>query len=553
MPKVPFWVFVLLSLLYLSGAVVDVMDVDASQYAEMSREMSLHHSFLELYDRGKEYLDKPPFLFWVSAVSMKIFGANNFGYKLPSVLFAIWSLWATYRLARSLYDDRTGRAAALILGCCQGVWLMTNDVRTDTILMSWVVTAVWMIREWEVSGKRGYLFAGCAAMAFGMMTKGPIALIVPVFSFASHWALHRSWKRFFRWEYLPGILIIALLLVPMSIGLYRQFDLHPEKIVNGETGVSGLRFFYWTQSFGRITGENVWDNGAPFTFLLESMLWAFLPWTVIFLCAFIIRMIQIFRQRFRARPSQEWITAGGFAFSYLVLASSSYQLPHYIFVVFPLAAILTAGLLRDFSLGLYPRLYRVLPSVQSIIGGLLMLAVITTFAFVFEDPRWWLPWLFFTALWLRILFRSSGKGGVARILYSGGSAIIFVNLILTHHFYTRLMHYQLGSEFGRYIHQQQLRGTDIDIFLPEDPLNALHFYAQEAIFNYSDTSYGKGSYLLTMEKGKKKLDSAGTPYVLIKQGSYFKVSELTPEFLNPGTREQALKTYYFVQLQTKPK
>src|ERR1044072_3053861 len=162
MPKVPFWVFILLALLYFSAVRIDTMDVDASQYAEMSREMMLRGDYLHVYDRGMEYLDKPPFLFWVSSLSMKVFGVNNFGYKLPSILFALWALYALYRLTKLLYGEETGRMAALILGSCQGMFLMTNDVRCDTILMSWVITAIWAIKECEERRKWQFVLLGTA-------------------------------------------------------------------------------------------------------------------------------------------------------------------------------------------------------------------------------------------------------------------------------------------------------------------------------------------------------------------------------------------------------
>src|SRR4051812_7880199 len=67
-----------LVLIYLAGFWIDVMDIDAAQYASISREMSDTGNYLHVFDKGKDYLDKPPFLFWISALSMKIFGANNF-------------------------------------------------------------------------------------------------------------------------------------------------------------------------------------------------------------------------------------------------------------------------------------------------------------------------------------------------------------------------------------------------------------------------------------------------------------------------------------------
>jgi hypothetical protein len=102
MPKVPFWVFLVLAVLLFSAARVDIMDIDAAQYAEIGREMTHNGQYVQIYDRGHNYLDKPPFLFWVSAASMKVFGANNLGYKLPSIIFALLALYATYRLGRLL-------------------------------------------------------------------------------------------------------------------------------------------------------------------------------------------------------------------------------------------------------------------------------------------------------------------------------------------------------------------------------------------------------------------------------------------------------------------
>ena len=74
--------------------------------------------------------------------------------------------------------------------------------------------------------------------------------------------LKRKWKQIFSPYHLVDAVLIAIFLIPMSIGLYQQFDMHPEKTVNGLQNVSGLRFFFWSQSFGRITGESPWNNNC---------------------------------------------------------------------------------------------------------------------------------------------------------------------------------------------------------------------------------------------------------------------------------------------------
>lgn len=546
MPKIPFWIFILLAVLYFSAARVDVMDVDAAQYAEMSREMSISNDYLHLYNRGYDYLDKPPMLFWLTATSMKVFGVNNFAYKLPSILFALLAVFATYRLAKLLYNEHTGRLAALVLGCSQGMFLMTNDVRTDTLLMSWVIMAIWLIKEWEVHKKTYLLLLGSAAIACGMMTKGPVALFVPVFCFSIDWLLKREWKKFLRWEYVLGMVVIAVLLVPMSIGLYEQYDLHPEKIMDGKTGTSGLRFFFWTQSFGRITGENTWDNGAPFGFLMENMLWEFLPWILLFLLALVLNSVALIKQKLRLNAHQEWLTTGGFIITYLSLASSHYQLPHYIFVVFPLAAIMVAALIKQFAEGKYAMIYAVMKPTQTIISALLLVAALGTFTFIFKAYYWSIIWVLAVAIWLWLTLK---KNVVGKMVWVSASAIIIANVFMTNHFYYELMKYQLGTQAGRFIRQSNISANEIAIYKPEDPLDALHFYAQSVIVEDTLTPPLGHAYILTMKKGLHNIDSLQLGYTILSQGSYYKVSELTPAFINPATRSEVLQPYYLLKMK----
>lgn len=548
MPKVPFWVFILLTVLYCSAIRIDTMDVDASQYAEISREMAQSGDYLHIYDRGMDYLDKPPFLFWVSALSMNIFGVNNFGYKLPSILFALWALYALYRLTKLLYDEETARMAALILATCQGVFLMTNDIRCDTILMSWVITAIWAIKECELKRRWQYVLLGTVSIACGMMTKGPIALLVPLFAFGSDWLLKRKWKAIFNPWHIVDALIIAILLVPMSIGLYQQFDMHPEKIVNGAQHVSGLRFFFWTQSFGRITGESPWSNGAGFDFLLSNMFWSFLPWIFLFLVGLVLNVITLMKQKFRLQPQQEWLSTGGFILTYIALGSSRYQLPHYIFVAFPLAAIVVAKLLRDFFTGAYPRLYAVIKPFQILASFLLVAGTALLVLYVFRDSWLWTTvWVLLALIWAYMMLKKQLRH---KILWGSTAAIIIVNVLFTNHFYYQLLQFQLGSQAGRFIKAKNIDPAGIIAFRVDDPLNSLPFYAGHSVAINSELDAVKGKeYVLTTNEGLGLLKDQGYTVTIIKQMERFKVTELTPEFLNPATRSKALVPYYLAKLR----
>jgi 4-amino-4-deoxy-L-arabinose transferase-like glycosyltransferase len=549
MPKVPFWVFIFIGVLYFTAIRVDTMDIDASQYAEISREMLKSGDYLHIYDRGVEYLDKPPFLFWVSAASMKVFGVNNFGYKFPSILFALWAIFATYKLGKKLYGEVTGRMGALVLASCQGMFLMTNDIRCDTILMSWTITAIWLIQEWVDSRKLWYLLGGSAAIAFGMMTKGPLALMVPVFCFISDWVLKRQWKNFFNPYYILSIILIGILLIPMSIGLYQQFDLHPEKMVNGVKGVSGLRFFYWSQSFGRITGESPWKNGVDMSFLIMNMLWSFLPWIFLFIPALVLNTVQLVKQKFRLQPQQEWLTTGGFLLTYLSLGSSAYQLPHYIFIAFPLAAIVTARLITQMvDEGRYKSLLKIMRPFQVTAILLLFLASLILVAYAFPAPSFMLAlWVAGLAGWLFIAFKKGLKG---KLFWLSAGGMVIINIFLTNHMYSTLLDYQAGSQSGKFIHSHSIVPENVAIYKMDDPLNSIQFYAQGSIISIDTLPQLESrEYVLTMEPGIKSLSANGYKFDVAMQAESFKVSELTLPFLNPKTRATEVKKYYLVKLR----
>ncbi|MCX6337650.1 MAG: glycosyltransferase family 39 protein, partial [Bacteroidetes bacterium] len=124
----------------LTGMIlIPLMDIDAAQYASISREMLERKSYLQFYDIGADYLDKPPMLFWLSALSLKLFGIHDWAYRLPSFGFAILAVYATYQFTLLYYNKTTAQLAAIVLATSQALFLITHDVRCDTMLMGWVM------------------------------------------------------------------------------------------------------------------------------------------------------------------------------------------------------------------------------------------------------------------------------------------------------------------------------------------------------------------------------------------------------------------------------
>jgi 4-amino-4-deoxy-L-arabinose transferase-like glycosyltransferase len=546
------WIWIAgICLTYFLAVGVDTMDEDASQYISMSREMKLTGSYLQVYESGKDYLDKPPFLFWINAVSMHVFGENNFAFKLPSILFAMLAVFCTYKLAQLYYEEDIARIAAFILAGSQALYLITNDIRTDTILMGWIALALWCLTKWYKDGGIYYFLLGCMAIGAGMMTKGPIALLVPAFAIGSQLLLQRRFNYLFKKEYALGILVILIMLIPMCIGLYQQFDLHPEKTMYGKQGTSGLKFFFWTQSFGRITGESVWDNGAPFGFLFENLLWGFLPWTLFMIIGILAGWIFIIRNRFHLKNHQEGLSIAGFTLTYCSLASSNYQLPHYIYVVLPLLAIMTAKLYHQFIRQKNIIITKAIACVQYFL--LLMISVLPMLILIYVFPTdqsviWLLSVLPIVTLTVfSFVFRKDHN----RIIGLSILVIMTANAFLSTWFYPTLLSYQAGNVAGRIISKIEAAKNNFFMYRFDGSGRNIHFYGKQQAENISDINrLKKDIYVITREEGLSDIIHTKKGYQIIHQGEDYPVSQLTPEFLNIKTRSSATRKYYLVKINS---
>ena len=543
-------VLLLCCIAYLLGMfLVPLMDVDAAQYASISSEMLQRNSYLQLFDLGRDYLDKPPMLFWLSALSMKIFGVHDWAYRLPSFLFSVLSIYSTYRLALLFYKKEIAILSALVLATCQALFLINHDVRTDTMLMGWVIFSLWQLAAWYDSKSWLNFILAFLAIAGGMMTKGPIALLIPVFAFVPHFILRREWKQLFRLEYIVGLVIIVVALIPMSWGLYQQFDLHPGKLINGIPIKSGLRFYYWTQSFGRFTGENYYHEMSYFSFLFENMLWSFLPWIIFLVFGLIYELIVLVQSRFKLTLKEEWISTGGFIITYCVLARSQAQLPHYIFVVFPLAAIITAKFLYKL---LYTQQFmvwkKILTVFHVIIFTLLWLAVIGLLLYPFDTIPKYVGVIAAILLIALFYILTMKKIGFPKLLEVAFLTVIGINIFLNTAIYPTLLKYQIGNTVAAVITEKQLSKDNIFIYGVSVGY-ALPFYGQHIFTSRTSTkTMLPTDIIITKADSLPTITQQFPSSKVIYTGNSFGVSQLSLLFLNPATRDKELEKYVVVKL-----
>ena len=536
--------YLILLIPLITGMFLDVMDIDSAQYAAISKEMYETGNYLQVYDKGKDYLDKPPLLFWVSSLMYSIFGVNHFVFRIIPLMVSFLGVYATHRFTKLYYDDDSARNASLIFASCQAFFLMNHDVRTDTMLTGFTISSIWLISSYMETQNLRHFILGFICLGFALLAKGPIGLMVPVLAIGSHLVLKKKWNKLFDLKYLFGVLIIALMLLPMCIGLYLQFDAHPEK-------ESGLYFYFWKQSFGRLTGENEWANNPPITFLAENFLWSFLPWTMIFIPALVQKCRQLLK--LSSYPNEELITLFGFLLPFIALSTSKYQLPHYIFILFPLAAVISGVYLEKLNASLkWINSFKLVQTVTFVLITIVML-ILGFWSFKGVSSPLLLSIIVMNIAAIYLLIK--GRNVFRAILIPSVLFISGLNLFLNAHFYPEIFKFQSGSVIGKYIKSEKSVDASKLIVMGKDVgFSSLDFYSgvrapvvikEDDILKYLNSTF----WLYTNLSGLGYMNNLDGIRVEKELSTLkFHVSTLNGKFLNPTSRIAACDSVFLLKI-----
>ncbi len=536
MTKIGFYFLLLFALFaYALNLRLDVMEVDAAQYAQMSWQMLHDKEFLQIHCGQNTYLDKPPLLFWLNSLSFWLLGISNFSYKLPSLLFALLGIYSNYRFSKIYYTEKIAQTTALMLASSQAMFLMTNDVRTDTMLMGAVIFSIWQWAQFFETSKTKNLLLGSMGVALALLAKGPIGLIVTGAALFPHLLWKKKLNRIFDVRIVLSVFVIALLLAPMCIGLYQQF------------GMKGLKFYFWTQSFGRITGESEWNNHPDPFFLVHSTAWAFLPWTVFFFVGWLKSIWSFVRSKFSTTTQPEIISLSGFTLILLSLSLSKYLLPHYIFVVFPLAAVIAASYFEEGMNNAQLRKF-IVPLQSILIFGLCLVAAFLQYAFKGIELFSLLVLIAMPVSIGALFFKTKNW------FYASAFAIIYFNVLLSGFNYPEILKYQPQSEFGKYMHTRADEQIDFVSYQSGVSFSPV-FYAQRFCAGeftecgklHQFLEQKKKLFVITSENGLADLRAENISFKIIYDRKTFPVSKINGRFLNPAKRESVCEKIYLLE------
>lgn len=506
----------------IPGLFTTLMEPDAALYAGIAKQIVWRGDWVNLFADGKDWLDKPHLPFWISALSFKIFGVSTFAYKVPA--FLCWLLGArfTFLFARHFYGEGAAQIAALVYLTALHAIISSNDVRAEPYLTCFLIGASWYLAK--AGGNVWNIVPAAFFTGLAMMTKGPFVLIPIGGGMLFHWALQKDWKQLLQWRWYLYLVLCAVFILPELWCLWLQFDAHPEKTVFDRQNVSGIRFFLWDSQFGRFfnTGP-IKGKGDPF-FFLHTLLWAFLPWSLLLYAA-------IFQRFRRLRQGAEWITLGAGMLTLLVFSLSRFQLPHYLNILFPYFSILLAawlyGLAGEKKVFITQRVISVIVVV--------LLAAITV---LFQPPYWWVYMVLSAAAFVVWWLLKKPEDVVRVSVLASVCVAVFLNVF----FYPALVKYQGGSETAVW-KNKKFPGETVQFYKINS--YSFEFYSDAPVVR-SDSAQG---LVYTGREGLASLDEQGIRYKTEAVFPSYRVTRLDGKFVNRATRARELDSVWVLRVR----
>ena len=539
------FLFALIGIVYFIGLFVPLQDNDSAHHAAIALQMHLTGDYASLIDWNGNYLDKPHLHFWLAAFSYKILGVTGFAYKFPSFLLSILGIYSVYRLGRSLNNVETGKLAALLMATAFAFMLAVMDVRMDAMLTAFIAYASWQLVAF-VQHRHIKNIAGAAlGLAMAFSTKGHIGVFVPAVFILFYILYRKEYLLFINWKWLLLLVFFGIFISPVLYAYYLQYNLHPEIMVRGKDHINGVKFILFNQSIERFDGSMGHDASHDYLFFIHSFIWAFAPWSVLTYLAFAKRLKNIFNK------NDEWGSTGVFMVILLIVSFSSFKLPHYLNVIFPVAAVITASYILKNSHK--SRWVRNIYWLQIALCVILLLGIVLINGWAFPVNYGWViaGVILFLAL-VFYFFKSALYSRAQKLVLVPVACMLLLFFLMNANFFPKLLSYQAGQRLAA---ETKGKVDPQDVYTQPGSYtysSSYTFYTSSVFKNFNDSLLNKGRKIWLLAD-PEMYDKLKNNYVIgeIYKAPHYRITQLSLNFLNPTTRESELGAMMIVQVIAK--
>lgn len=307
-----------------------LLNWDEGVYANLARNMVQHGYWLVPhmnYNLGgfEPWMMKPPLAFWFQALSMSVFGVNEFAVRFPSALFGVFTVGLVYLFGRDIRSRFAGFVAGVVYLTTPYVYMGFNATRTGAVesahlfFGSLFVYCVW--KAVSDGGKRWFRYAGVAG-GMAVMVK---SFAAGVFVIVVLPLVLRYWRVFVSRAALKGVGLGLAIVLPWTLFMLFRF------------GYSFVDVIFVQEVLLRASGERVPSQGGTFAFMdypYFRSLWGewnyYYPWVFVLIGALAGSVPRLVRERSRDWLFVVWWAAIVLAFFAYTGTQRWYIMPMYV-------------------------------------------------------------------------------------------------------------------------------------------------------------------------------------------------------------------------------
>jgi 4-amino-4-deoxy-L-arabinose transferase len=248
-----------------------VIESSEARYAEISREMLQSGDWMHPTLLGIKHYHKPPITYWITAFGYKLFGVNPFGARFFLVISFLSQVILIYSIARKLFANHyDGLVTAVIYSCFPIVLVSVRGLTTDSYLMTFVLAAIASWLHWKSTNQPFWLYVIALMLGLGFLTKGPVALIIPVLVMLGLKPFKAEARSYFTIHYILSFLFFLLVALSWFVALVIEdwyfFD-----------------YFLFRHTIERYAYAEVFKRVEPWWYYLVFAPLLALPWVMVFI------------------------------------------------------------------------------------------------------------------------------------------------------------------------------------------------------------------------------------------------------------------------------
>jgi 4-amino-4-deoxy-L-arabinose transferase-like glycosyltransferase len=256
-----------------------IWDANEAFYVETPREMMERGDYIYPMFNYEPRVNKPVLSYWIVAGFYRVFGVSVGVQRVPIAIGAMALIAAAFFLARAASPSGVGREAglwaALGLAISPRLVMFARRIFIDVYISMFMALTLLFFALSERYPERRRLFLALmyVAIGLGMLTKGPVAAVLPAMVFAAYLLVHRELGRVREMMIPLGVAVAAIIVVPWYAALYRYAGWEP------------IKSFIFGENVARyVEGIGVNQERGPFFYVPIVFSDAF-PWSLLLIAA----------------------------------------------------------------------------------------------------------------------------------------------------------------------------------------------------------------------------------------------------------------------------